>query len=301
MNDADEKPTRLLLHACCGPCSLEPVRLLRERGIEPFIFYANSNIHPPEEYELRLSTISTWADEEGIALCEGKYNPDAWERNVGRIGDKAYDRFGTIAGVVEDTTGGDDITHDAAPTCTNESNITDEATPTHSLAAEQARKARCRACYRMRLVEAARFAAENGFNMLGTTLTVSPYQYTDIIHDELELACNEAGIQALFEDYRPYYPEATRRSRAQGMYRQNFCGCRFSQKEAAIERAARKSKRDATRAAEREEHAAERTAAEAALADKRAKRAAYQAKQEHKHKILKGLRETSRNERTRSA
>ena len=101
------------------------------------------------------------------------------------------------------------------------------------------RKARCRACYRLRFEEAAALAAEQGFDALGTTLSVSPYQYTDVIREELERAAAAASVRPLFEDYRPFYDEATHRSRELGMYRQNYCGCRFSDAEAAAERAER--------------------------------------------------------------
>ena len=40
--------TRLLLHACCAPCSLEPVRLLEEEGFEPTICWTNPNIQPSD-------------------------------------------------------------------------------------------------------------------------------------------------------------------------------------------------------------------------------------------------------------
>ena len=51
----------LLLHACCGPCSLEPVRLLREEGFEPTICWSNPNIQPLAEHDLRLRTLQAWA------------------------------------------------------------------------------------------------------------------------------------------------------------------------------------------------------------------------------------------------
>ena len=110
------------------------------------------------------------------------------------------------------------------------------------------RKARCRACYRLRFEEASALAAEQGFDALGTTLSVSPYQYTDVIREELERAASAAGVQPLFEDYRPFYDEATHRSREMGMYRQNYCGCRFSDVEAATERAAYDAKQARKRA-----------------------------------------------------
>ena len=55
--------TPLLLHACCGPCSLEPLKLLREEGFEPTICWTNPNIQPIEEHEHRLKTLLTWAQE----------------------------------------------------------------------------------------------------------------------------------------------------------------------------------------------------------------------------------------------
>lgn len=248
---------KLLLHACCGPCSLEPIRLLRAAGREPVVFYANSNIHPVEEYRHRLSTLRSWAEGEDVSVIEGTYDPSAWEEAVKGVG--AVRR----------------------PSATAEGSPA--SSPDH--------RDRCRACYRLRFREAAAYAAENGYDTLGTTLSVSPYQFTDVIREELEDAAREAGIQALFEDYRPYYDEATRRSREGGMYRQNYCGCRFSEVEAADERAARKRQRDEERAAKRAAQAKERAAQEALRAAKQEERRAYAAKQAEKHAILKALRE----------
>ena len=52
---------KILLHACCGPCSLEPTRLLKETGDEFAVYFANANIHPQNEYEHRLETIQALA------------------------------------------------------------------------------------------------------------------------------------------------------------------------------------------------------------------------------------------------
>ncbi len=290
---------------------MEPVRLLRERGVEPHVYYANSNIHPPEEYAHRLETIKGWATSAGLGLSEGRYDVATWEATAGRIGNAARARFGVIAGDVADGEGGGtagDGTPGAAGDGTpgaagggtagaagavgvaGAAGVAGGGTPTHSAQAEAARQARCRACYRLRFEEAARFAAENGFDALGTTLSVSPYQYTDVIREELERAAQAANVRPLFEDYRPYYAEATRRSREAGLYRQNFCGCRFSEEEAAVERAARKRFRAEAREREAAAHAAERAAAEAERAARRASKQAYAAKQARKRAVLKQLR-----------
>ena len=44
---------RILLHACCGPCSLMPVRHLRGEGLDVTAYFFNPNIHPADEYERR--------------------------------------------------------------------------------------------------------------------------------------------------------------------------------------------------------------------------------------------------------
>lgn len=239
---------KTLLHACCGPCSLEPVRLLQAQGHDLTIGYMNSNIHPESEYAHRLQTLLDWARGEGIPVIEGAYNPADWKEAVG------------------------------SPEEWGEGHID-----------------RCRACYRMRLEEAARYAAANGFEALSTTLAVSPYQFTEVIHEELEAVAAAYGLAVVFEDFRPYYPEATRRSRALGMYRQNFCGCAPSKAEAAAEREEFKRKRAEERA-RREAELAPQRAAEAAEREKRkAERAAYDAKQ-HAKKLAREAARRARRE-----
>lgn len=271
MNSTTQNIPNLLLHACCGPCSLEPVRTLHERGYTPVIYFANSNIHPAEEYAKRLQTLQDWAASTDpalpVAVVEGSYDVASWEATCGRLGDAA---------LAEVPAGG-------------------TRAPALSVDPEK-RKARCRLCYRMRFEEAARYAAEHGFQALGTTLSVSPYQYTDVIREELERAAQAAGLQALFEDYRPYYDEATRRSRDLGMYRQNSCGCRFSIDEAEAERAERKEQRRQQRQTQLQATADQRAAEEQARQAKKAQKAAYAQKQRRKKEALKALRHNATTE-----
>ena len=240
---------------------MEPVRILRSEGVEPVVFYANSNIHPAEEYARRLATLREWAAGADLEVVEGAYDPREWEATVGHIGDAAEAKYGVITDEEGDFEG--------------------EVSPTRA-----AREARCRACYRLRFEEAARYAREHGYSALGTTLSVSPYQYTRIIREELQRACAREGIEARFADYRPFYDEATRRSREGGMYRQNY-----SDAEAAAEREERRAARRAAREAELAAHADERAAAEAERARTRAEKQAYADKQAKKRAILKALRE----------
>lgn len=288
---------KLLLHACCGPCSLEPVRLLQAAGHDIAIYYANSNIAPREEYAHRLATLEDWAKSEGIPVIEGPYDPTTWEEAAGRIGDAALADVQAARRENQPAAADRAKSGRSAPADRISDPYEDASLRADVLSVDPTRReARCRACYRLRLEETARVAAEQGFDGIGTTLSVSPYQYTQIIEQEVRRAAEREGIEGIFEDFRPYYDEATRRSRAIGMYRQNYCGCRISDEEAAAERAERKAQRAAAKQAERAEHAAEIAAAEAELKKHRADRAAYDKKQARKRAILKSLREQAKQE-----
>ena len=110
------------------------------------------------------------------------------------------------------------------------------------------RERRCRACYALRLAESCRVARELGFTHISTTLAVSPYQLFDACGETLRALASANGLTPVWRDFRPHYAEATRESRELGMYRQNYCGCRFSAAEAANERHAARDERKRTRA-----------------------------------------------------
>jgi epoxyqueuosine reductase len=69
---------RILLHACCAPCSGAIVECLKGLGLEPVIFYSNSNIWPAEEYRKREEECRRYARECGIGFEEDEYDHDAW-------------------------------------------------------------------------------------------------------------------------------------------------------------------------------------------------------------------------------
>lgn len=197
--------TPLLLHACCGPCSIEPLRLLRKEGFEPTICWTNPNIQPLEEHQRRLGVLQAWAEDVAkVEVIVAADDRDAWERGVAPAG------------------------------------------------FERAR--RCRACYALRLAESCRVARERGITYVSTTLAVSPYQLFETCNEVLVALARHNGLTPVVRDFRPRYAEATRRSRELGMYRQNYCGCRFSAAEAAIERHERRDARKAAKRAAREKN-----------------------------------------------
>lgn len=242
------------------------MRLLREEGHDVTVFYANSNIAPRAEYEKRLVELRKYAAAREIPVVEGRYDPAMWERDVASIGEAIKGFSPALA--------------ENAPKPQTVSELLDD----------EHRRDRCRACYRMRLQEAAAFAAENGYDGLATTLAVSPYQFTGVIREEVEQAAAQTGIHAVFEDYRPYYDEATRISRELGMYRQNYCGCRFSVQEGEATRTFIKQQRAAAKAARAQEHADEIATRESDLKKRAAERRSYDEERARRRAILKELR-----------
>lgn len=69
---------KILLHACCGPCSTHCVATLRDAGYEPTLFYSNSNIMPLAEYDLRLEALRRFAQIASVELVEDVYDNARW-------------------------------------------------------------------------------------------------------------------------------------------------------------------------------------------------------------------------------
>ena len=69
---------RVLLHACCAPCSSAIVEWLLAHGVEPVIFYFNPNIYPREEYEIRKNESKRHADSLGLKWIDGDYDHQSW-------------------------------------------------------------------------------------------------------------------------------------------------------------------------------------------------------------------------------
>lgn len=73
---------RLLLHACCAPCSSAIVEWLLANGVRPTIFYYNPNIWPREEYNIRKEESKRHAESLGIQWIDGDYDHDEWLQGV---------------------------------------------------------------------------------------------------------------------------------------------------------------------------------------------------------------------------
>ena len=101
---------------------------------------------------------------------------------------------------------------------------------------EPERGKRCKLCYHQRLAKAAEFAAANGFAGFATSLAVSPWKDDRAIHNLGRALAHKYGIKYLDLDYKElgWWPKILAFAKAEGFYRQKYCGCEFSGKSGII-------------------------------------------------------------------
>ena len=90
---------------------------------------------------------------------------------------------------------------------------------------------RCEHCYRMRLDAAAAAAKERGFRSFTTSLLYSKYQKHDVIVGVGREMAERHGIEFYYEDFRRGWREGIVESKAMGLYRQQYCGCIYSERD----------------------------------------------------------------------
>lgn len=90
---------------------------------------------------------------------------------------------------------------------------------------------RCRFCYRLRLDAAAHVARRGKFDAMTTTLLYSKFQKHSLIADIGRESARQKGIEFLYRDFRLGWKEGIERSKALGMYRQQYCGCIYSERD----------------------------------------------------------------------
>lgn len=90
--------------------------------------------------------------------------------------------------------------------------------------------ARCRVCFGVRLDEAARLARANDFDYFVTTLSISPLKDARLLNEIGNKLGEMYGIKYLPSDFkkREGYKRSIELSRKYNLYRQNFCGCKYS-------------------------------------------------------------------------
>lgn len=174
---------RVLLHICCGPCAIHPVRSLTDQGFEVVGLYYNPNIQPLSEYLRRRDGLLETLDK-----LEGEGRP--------------------VKLILKD----------------------DEYDPKiHLRAVTHREEQRCFYCYSLRLERTLSIAKRGGFDFFSTTLLYSKFQKHEMIRS---LGVDLAGKGAtgfFYQDFRQGWDEGVTTSKAWNIYRQQYCGCLYSE------------------------------------------------------------------------
>ena len=183
----------LFLHSCCAPCSSYVLEYLRSY-FQITVFYYNPNISPAPEYWKRV--------EEQKRLIAAYNEEIAVGKSTGYLiaieeGDYDQDAFyRTARGLEQCPEGGE----------------------------------RCLACYELRLRETARRAVEGKYDYFTTTLTISPLKNAKELNRIGEVLEKEYPVRWLPSDFkkRGGYQRSIVLSKEYDLYRQDYCGCIYS-------------------------------------------------------------------------
>ena len=170
---------KILLHTCCGPCSIYPVDILRDEGIDVMGYFFRNNIHPYTECQKRENTLKQYAESIGLPLIIQKgYDLEEFLRN-----------------------------------------------------AAFRESQRCTYCYHERLMTTALMAKRGKFDYFSSTLLYSRFQNHELIKSIGESVSKQSGVSFLYRDFREGWKLGIEESKRRGMYRQQYCGCIYSEKE----------------------------------------------------------------------
>ncbi|MDO8567966.1 MAG: epoxyqueuosine reductase QueH [Dehalococcoidales bacterium] len=88
---------------------------------------------------------------------------------------------------------------------------------------------RCRHCFTLRLAKVAGTAGQSGFAAFTTTLLISPHQKHDLIREIGDKVAGEKGVRFLYADLRKRYSDSRHMTKPLDLYRQQYCGCIYSE------------------------------------------------------------------------
>jgi predicted adenine nucleotide alpha hydrolase (AANH) superfamily ATPase len=88
---------------------------------------------------------------------------------------------------------------------------------------------RCRYCFKLRLSKTAEIAKERGFDAFTTTLLISPQQKHELIKEVGDEVAKITGVDFLYADLRKRYSDSRHITKPLELYRQQYCGCVYSE------------------------------------------------------------------------
>ena len=185
--------SRILLHCCCAPCSTAILEWMVEEGLRPGVFFSNSNIVPYEEYLKRRDELERYAVSFGLEVVDDEYDHGAWLEYVrGRL---------------------------AGPSTSSGTGMEGPE-----------RGPRCLACFEFRLLRAARYAADHGYDILTTTLASSRWKDLSQVDAAGRLAVEGTKVAWWGQNWRKGGMQERRNFliKSCALYNQTWCGCEFS-------------------------------------------------------------------------
>ena len=198
---------RVLLHACCAPCSSAIVEWLLAHGVEPVIYYYNPNIYPFEEYEKRRNESKRHAESLGIKWIE--------DNAQFTIHNSQFTNY--------------ELAHSKWLEAVK------------GLENEPERGKRCAACFYHRLQATARKAEELGIPFFATTLASSRWKNLEQINAAGREAAEAIHNSQFTIHNSQFWAQNWRKDGLQerrnellkeyGFYNQTYCGCEFSRGE----------------------------------------------------------------------
>jgi predicted adenine nucleotide alpha hydrolase (AANH) superfamily ATPase len=116
------------------------------------------------------------------------------------------------------------------PLIVDDTDFEDWQTMAEPLATEPERGRRCQLCYEWRLRRTAQLADQESCAYFATSLTVSPYKDREAINKIGLIAAGVTRANYLPTDFQQAdgYRQSIKLSKQYGLYRQKYCGCRFS-------------------------------------------------------------------------
>ncbi len=90
---------------------------------------------------------------------------------------------------------------------------------------------RCGHCFRLRLSKTAMVAREMGLGAFSSSLLISPHQRHDLLGSVGRELAGETGLDFAYADLRKRYSDSRRITKGRDLYRQQYCGCLYSEGE----------------------------------------------------------------------
>ena len=90
---------------------------------------------------------------------------------------------------------------------------------------------RCRFCHQLRLEATTHVSKQGKFDAFTSTLLHSRHQNHELIKATGEALAKKHGVQFLARDFREGWKEGIEESKSLKLYRQQYCGCIYSEKE----------------------------------------------------------------------